>query len=142
MVTGRGERGNVLLLVPAALLVTLLMFSLVIDAATLYLGSRQLADLAAAGAQDAVRALDPAAYYARGDIVVDRDAAQQRLAVIRDDAARHGIVTGVSCSLHTQPATAVVTCRGRVHPIVAPVWDAGDGAVEVSAIETATAVRD
>lgn len=127
-----------LLLVPAAMLVFLAMVALVIDAATMFLAERQLADLAAATAQDAVRALDVPEYYASGAIRVDRDAAARRMRDLRVDFERHAVVDDVACVLDTRPARAVASCRGRAHPILAQIWGGSNG-VEIAATESARA---
>jgi hypothetical protein len=66
------ERGSVLLLVPIALLVVLLLTALVADSASAFLAERELADAAAAAANDAVAAgLDPAALRTTGERRLD-----------------------------------------------------------------------
>ena len=62
-----GEAGSTLTLVPAAVLVLLLLFSLTLDAAATFIAQRQLADVCAAAANDAATAaLSPADLYGAG----------------------------------------------------------------------------
>jgi hypothetical protein len=65
LVRGRPDRGSVLLLVPAALLVVLVLASVAVDMALVHLRHRQAHDLAAAAANDAAgAAADPVALRA------------------------------------------------------------------------------
>ena len=65
MLTGRlqrSERGSVLLLVPACVLIMLVLASIAVDMAVVHLRQRQALDVAAAAANDAATAgFDPAA---------------------------------------------------------------------------------
>ena len=68
------ERGSVLALVPAAVLVLVVLGALTVDAAVAFLGQRELADAAAAAANDAAgAAVSDAAYYtgAAGTLSLD-----------------------------------------------------------------------
>ena len=72
--TSDRDRGSVLLLVPAAMLIVLLLTALVADASGAFLAERELADAAAAAANDAVTAgLDPDLLRASGARRLDPD---------------------------------------------------------------------
>lgn len=69
-----GDRGSVLMLMPAAVLVVLLLGAIAIDSAIVYLGQRQAHDIAFDAANDAAGAgLDLEALRSRGDVVYDED---------------------------------------------------------------------
>ncbi len=68
----RGERGSVLVLVPAGFLVLMLLAAIAVDSAVTYLGQEQLHDALAAAANDAVTAgLDNPSFYGSGTIKLD-----------------------------------------------------------------------
>jgi hypothetical protein len=81
----RDERGSVLALLPAAVLVFIVLGSLAVDASLSFLGEREVANLASAVANDAAtQGIDVVRYYATGEIVIDparvRDVADAALA--------------------------------------------------------------
>jgi len=72
------ERGSSLMLMPAAVLVVLLLASIAFDSAVVFLAERELANVAAAAANDAAtQALDRSAFYADGTIRLDPERARQ-----------------------------------------------------------------
>ena len=72
----RDDNGSVLMLMPAAVLVVLVLGAIAVDAAVVFLGERELADLTAAAANDAATAgLAPDAFYRCGQLRVDSDRA-------------------------------------------------------------------
>lgn len=86
---GGGERGSVLVLVPAAFLVLVLLGGLAVDSAVSYQAQQQLHDRLAAAAADAVSAgLDQGAFYRGGAVVFD--AATVEGQVCRSLAAQGG----------------------------------------------------
>ncbi|HEX5365983.1 MAG TPA: hypothetical protein VFW63_04885 [Acidimicrobiales bacterium] len=92
---GRGgrsdERGSVLVLVPAALLIVLVLASVAVDMSLLHLRQRQAHDLAAAAANDAVTAGADRGVLRTGTYVVDRAAARRVVSrmVAASDLAPH-----------------------------------------------------
>lgn len=82
-VTGRGdERGSVLILMPVAALIFVILGSLAVDATVVFLAERELANAAAAAANDAAtRAIDLDVFYARGCIELVEELAQDVVAV-------------------------------------------------------------
>lgn len=68
----RDDRGSVLALMPAAVLVFVVLGALAVDSALAFMGERQVSNLAAAVANDAaVQAIDFDRYYRTGEIVLD-----------------------------------------------------------------------
>jgi hypothetical protein len=82
------ERGSVLALMPASVLIFIVLGSLAVDASLAYLGEREASNVAASVANDAAtRAIDVLHFYATGEVVLDpvraqdvADAATARLA--------------------------------------------------------------
>lgn len=70
----RPDRGSVLMLMPAAVLIVLLLGAIAIDSAIVYLGQRQAHDIAFDAANDAAGAgFDLEAVRTRGEVVYDPD---------------------------------------------------------------------
>jgi hypothetical protein len=134
------ERGSVLMLVPAAVLVLLALASLAVDSAVVFLAQRQAGDAAAAAANDAAGAgLSDAVFYAKGDVVLDPRLATS---VAADSIAARG--TGLD--LVGPPSVAVagrqvcVTVRVRVRYLFAPAIPGVPRATTVTARATASAI--
>ena len=71
------ERGSVLMLMPAAVLIVILLGSLAVDSAIAFLGEREALSLASAAANDAAAAaLDQEAFRATGEFTLDHDRAR------------------------------------------------------------------
>lgn len=112
----RDQRGSVLLLVPASVLVLVVLGAIAVDSAVAFLGQRELSNAAAAAANDAaVAALSDRAFYVDGRLAVD----PARALVV----ARHAVsarasrgVEVVSVDVDVTPARdgVCVTVRGRV----------------------------
>ena len=71
-----GERGTVLLMFPAALMVMVVLGAIVIDVGYTTIRGRELRAVAASAANDSLAALDVAALRATGDVVIDEGAAR------------------------------------------------------------------
>lgn len=98
------DRGSVLALMPAVVLVVVILGVICVDSAVEYLGHRQLADFTAGAADNAVaQALDQAAFY-RGDIRIDPTLAQAAVDTLRQ-------------AMRSAPI--------RITSAVASVWDLG-----------------
>jgi len=109
MVARRLERGSVLILVPATVLVLLVLGVIAVDSSVAYLARRQLADFTA-GAADraAATALDKAAFYASGQLRIDPNAAQRVVDAAETAARRDGLdITSVNVTVG--PADRSVT---------------------------------
>ena len=130
----RRERGSVLLLVPAGVMVLLVLATIAVDAAAAFLAQRELANAAAAAANDAVAQIDEAAFYrTAGAVTIDPD----RAAAVADAATAARRVRGVSAG---PPVVVVdgdrvtVSVAGRANRVL------GRGEIDVSARATAVAI--
>ena len=133
------ERGSALLLMPAGVLLVLLLGALAVDHALAFMAERQVANLAAAAANDAATAaLDRAQLYADGAVVLDpvlaRAAAEATVG-----AQLPGRLEGVALDVVVDPVAATVTVRvtGTVPYLFS---DAVPGARPQSSSATAVAV--
>ena len=133
------EDGNTLALVPTAVLVVIVLSAIAVDAATVFLGQRRLADLAAGLATDAVAAVDEAAFYGQGEIELVRSRVESRrdavLATVREDASLHD----VACTVETDLEVATVTCTGQARPIFGRAIQFAPASHPIRATETARA---
>ena len=138
-----GERGSVLMLVPAGVLVLVVLGALAVDAAVAFLGQREVSDAAAAAANDAATyAIANRAFYAGarpGTVVIDpaaaRDAAEQAL-------ARRGM-RGVSLTrldVRVAGARVCVSIGARVDYVFARAVPGVDHGTTVHGQAEATAV--
>ena len=134
----RDERGSVLMLMPAAVLVFVVLGALVVDAALVYRAEREVASLAAAAANDAAgAALDLDEWYRDGSVVLDDR-------VARDIAARRVGAGAFDASLVSVAVVGdriTVTVRGRADHVFADAIPGAPGGTDVEASATATAVR-
>jgi hypothetical protein len=134
------ERGSVLMLMPAAVLVLLVLAALAVDSAVVFLAQRQAGDAAAAAANDAAgAALSDAAFYRAGDVVLD----PQRAAAV---VAAAITARGSGLDLVGPPSVEIagrqvcVTVRAQVRYLFAPAIPGVPRATTVTARATATAV--
>lgn len=135
------ERGSVLMLMPALILVVLVLGAVAIDSSRVLARRIELTDLAASAADDAATAgLDVEHFRATGEYVIDPDRAvlvvRTSLAAsgVLDDLDRPPIVTVVD------PVTVSVELTENVEHLFTP--DAGTGgATVVTAAATATAIQ-
>ena len=76
----RGDRGSVLILVPAAVLVLLILGAIAVDSAVVLLAQRELANTTAGVANDIAGAgVSDDAFYADGAVRLDQRAADSRV---------------------------------------------------------------
>ncbi len=113
--TATNERGSVLMLMPAAVLVVVVLAAMAVDFAILFLGERELADVAAAAANDASTAgLERDAFYDCRGLILDpgraRAAAGAVVAARASDAVR---ITAVDVSIANDAARPQVTVDAR-----------------------------
>jgi Flp pilus assembly protein TadG len=97
------DRGTVLMLMPAAMLVLIVLASIMVDFAIIAMRARELHNAASAAANDAATAALSAEGLRHGDTWVDIDAAQR---VAARSLAAHGLVLD-------QPPTVTVSVDGR-----------------------------
>lgn len=99
---------------PAGVLVLILLAAIAVDMGVVYLGQRQLADVAAAAANDAAGAgLSDAAFYRGATLALD----PPRVDAIVCAAVRAGTESGISdlaVEVGTTGTTVAVRTRGRV----------------------------
>ena len=106
----RPDRGSVLLLFPAGVLVVLLLGAIAVDASIAFLGQREIANAVAAAANDAATAsLSDAAFYGSGDIALDEaratDLAEARVRGALDPTRFHDLTVDV----RVDPCRRIVT---------------------------------
>lgn len=137
------ERGSILALMPAAVLIFIALASLAVDSAVTYLGEREVSNLAAAVANDAAtEGVDVPRFYATGEIVLDPVRVQE----VADAAlARSALDHLRGLTIETEVIgfdTVEVRVRARVRSLFARALP-GDGFDErdVSAAASATAER-
>lgn len=141
----RAEQGNTFVLFPAAILVVLALGSLALDAATVFLGQRRLADLAAAVANDAVAGVSEESFYA-GDsdqLRIDPARANLRAAQLVEAQPEDRALLAPSCLLTlVEGGQGVrVECTATVRPIIAPAIPGLNPVREVRAVETAVGLQ-
>lgn len=136
------ERGSVLALMPASVLIFIALGSLAVDSAVTYLGEREVSNLASAVANDAAtEAIDMVRFYGTGEVVIDPVRVQQ----VADVAlARSGLDHLRGLIIETEVVgtdTVVVRVHARVRSLFARALPDGFDERDVSASATATAER-
>ena len=117
------ERGSVMMLVPAGVLILFLLASMAVDSAIAFMAQRELSALAAASANDAAGAgLSDDAFYlgggTPGQIVLDQRAAEELAGAALANRAPRG-VTDVQQRVTVSLDQVCVTVTGRVEYIFA-----------------------
>lgn len=136
----RDERGNTLVLFPAAVLILLALGALALDAATIYLGQRRVADLAAATANDAAGGLLLDSFYdEEREPELDPSLGMRRAQVISEQMGQDRTFEAVSCEVTVEGLTAEAACTAQVRPILAPFWTGLGDRLQVRAVESARA---
>ena len=139
----RGEQGNTLVLMPAAVLILLGLGAMALDSATIFLGQRRLTDLTATIATDAVAAIDRERFYDPHDVEVSLDPHQvaARAEVLLAGQREDRTFQSLACDPAELDGTrATVTCHATVRPVLAPFWGLAD-AHRLTVTETAVGVR-
>ena len=138
----RGERGSVLLLVPAGVLVVVVLGAVAVDAAIAFLGERDLASLAAAAANDAATAaVDVDRLRATGEFRLDEGLAEE---VVRATLAASSRAVDLGTpvvevtTVGGEPAVRV-ELTGTVDYVFAPALPGGPEGTTVSAAAVAVA---
>ncbi|MHB8464305.1 MAG: hypothetical protein ACYDH6_18325 [Acidimicrobiales bacterium] len=104
------ERGSILILVPALLLVLMALGVIAVDSAAEYLAHRELTDFTAGAADDVVAAsLDHPAFY-RGSLRLQPQAAQTAVDSLRGSSST-GAMEITEAVASVSPAGDVVTVR-------------------------------
>ncbi|MGI8794012.1 MAG: hypothetical protein ACR2H3_12715 [Acidimicrobiales bacterium] len=131
------DRGSALMLMPAAVLILLVLGALAVDSAIVWSAQRELANRAAAAANDiAATAVDDEAFYQRGEVKLD-EAVARRVAdaiTVADGGLRSVIVDDVTVS----GREVRVALRGTVRRLFGPA--VGQRGRERTVYASATAV--
>lgn len=134
----RDDTGSALMLMPAGVLVLLLLASLALDTAVVWLGQRELANAAAAAANDvAAIAIDETTFYADGTVRID---ARRADAIAHSHArAAHDTPLGEVRidRLQVSGTRVEVTLSATVAPIIGLPWRDRGRQVRASAVATA-----
>jgi Flp pilus assembly protein TadG len=144
---GRRERGSVLLLMPAGVLVLLVLGAIAVDFSLVHLAQRELADAAAAAANDAaVAGLDEGAFYGAGRLHVDQRRARSVAAAswaVRSAAFLDGGLERVDVStVAGEQVQVTVTARATVEMIFSKALPGAPQRRSVRAVAVATARRE
>ena len=136
------ERGSVLALLPAAVLIFVGLGGLAVDASLVFLGEREVANLAAAIANDAAtQGIQVSRLYTTGELVIDPIRVQE----VADAAvARSGLDHLHDLTVETEVIAAdvvVVRVRAQVRSLFARALPQGVELRQVDASAEATAVR-
>ncbi len=136
------QRGSVLVLMPAAVLVFLVLGALAVDSAAVFLAQRQLANAASAAANDAAtQAVDLDLFYAGGSVrLVPGDAQRVAVATVRRLGLDH--LSEVRPVVTVRGDVVEVTVTARAHQIFAPAVPGGADTVAVAATAVAQGRRD
>jgi hypothetical protein len=138
----RSQRGSVLALMPAAVLIFIALGSIAVDSAMTYLGEREVSNLASAVANDAAtQGIDVTRFYATGEVVLDPVRVQQ----VADVAlARSGLDHLLGLTIETEVIgtdAVAVHVHARVRSLFARALPNSLDERDVSASASATAER-
>lgn len=115
-----GDAGSSLMLMPAAVLIVLLLGAVAVDLSIVRMAHRDLVNVAASAANDAVTdGLDAAEYRRSGAYVIDLDRANE---VLDRSLAHHGLadrITGRSMALGPGPDELTVELEMEVSAVFA-----------------------
>ena len=131
------------MLMPAAVLIVLLLAAIAFDSAVVFLAERELANVAAAAANDAAtQALDRSAFYADGTVRLDperaRQVAETAVAVRGPDWLEPGS-TRVAVVVDPDEPAVTVTVSAEAGYVFARAIPGVDGTASVAATASATA---
>lgn len=142
------ERGSVLMLMPAAVLILVILGAIAVDSAVVFLAERELVNATAAAANDAAAAaVSDSAFYGSGEVVIDPAVAEQVAAEALRLRLPEGGPAG-AIALTGDPEVLVagrqvcVTARATVRHIFARAIPGVAREAHVSARSTATAAGD
>lgn len=140
---GRGrDRGSVLMLVPAAVLVLLILGGVAVDSAVVFMAERDLANRTAAAANDVAAAAisDTGFYRGGGQIVLDADRAVAYVDLAFSPANMPAGYQDWSAGVTTSGQQVVVEASAEVRHVFAPAIPGVRRSTTVVARSTATAV--
>ena len=136
-----------LVLMPAAVFVLLVLAAIAVDFAVIFLGEREVADAAAAAANDAVvAAIGERRFYTCGQLSLDQATAEKVAAQAVEARTADAVVASkVRVDVGSTSAgvpEATVTVTGTVDLIFAGAIPGASRTAEVSATSVATAEQD
>ena len=141
----RGERGSVLLLFPAALLIMVALSAMAVDSAVAFLAQRELTNATAAAANDAAtEAISDQSFY-RGDRIELSPSAVEAVAVDRvraliDEGRHHDLTVRADAVPPAGPGcawTVRVVATSRVDEVFGKAMPGSAGSVAVRGQSTA-----
>lgn len=139
-----GQEATVLVLMPVAVLVVIILGSIAVDLSMAYAGTRRVADLAAAWANDAASAVDPASHYRDGQpILLDTETAVAWVDQRCQQADRLDPGIQLDCAktlVATDGAQVTVTVTGDVSLLFLDAFPAIGAPRRVSASSTAALI--
>lgn len=139
------QRGSILLLFPAALLIVLVLAAITVDSSIAFLAQRELANATAAAANDAAgRAVDGQAFYQSDRIELDPYAVEavavERVRLALDGSRHRGLEVRVSAGPPATPGcpwTVRVSASSRVPYVFAKALPGGPDEATVRATSVA-----
>lgn len=134
--TRERERGSVLLLVPAGVLIVLVLAAIAVDLSIVQLRKRQAVDLAAAAANDAATAGAHADHLRRGGYVLSEDRTADVVATVISASEHAGVAVW---SHETTPSGVTVTVSLPADYIFARVIPGAPDGTTVTGRASATA---
>jgi Flp pilus assembly protein TadG len=136
------ERGSVLMLMPAAILVLIVLGAIAVDSAVTFLAQRELMNAAAAAANDAATSalVDRSFYEGGGALVLDRARAEQVAATSIAASQPQGLALQGAPVVNVDGASVCVELTARVHHLFAHAIPGVAHDTTVSARASATAV--
>ena len=138
----RPERGSALMLVPAAVLVLIMLAAITVDSAIVFLAQRDVANRAAAAANDiAGVALADEALYGGDDLVLDGEAAQAYVARIIGQAPLPARYLRMEATVAIDGSQVEVSAVAEVRRLFAPALAGLRTTATVEAVSTATATK-
>ena len=119
MTTRPRERGSVLIMVPALVLVLLILGAIAVDASIAYLAHRQLADFTTSVAdRAAASALDASAFYGAGIVRIDPSVAQAVATQSEAVANADGLdITSLTVTVSADGRAVTVRATATAHTV-------------------------
>lgn len=150
MADGVRQRGSVLLLFPAAVLVVVVLAAITVDSSIAFLAQRELANATAAAANDAATmAVDGRAFYRDDRVELDPYAveavAAERVRLAIDQSRHRGLQVQATASPPARagcPWTVRVTASSRVSYVFAKAIPGGPDEADVRATSVAGPEQD
>lgn len=136
------ETGSALILVPAAVLVLMVLASIAVDSAAVFLGQRELAEAAATAATDAAGAISESTFYRTGIITLDPSEAQRLAATSVAAQDLHNVTLAGPIEVTVAGRQVCVSLTGKVPVIFGRALPGVPQATTVHATATATASGD